>query len=302
MEKTPLFSFIWESSQKNYLKLKLTFFLSAITLMNVYANSYSQNTKISIKAVNTPIEKILEDIEAKSDYKFFFKSDEIDVHRKVSVAYKNTSVKHILEGIFSKDIQYTLVKQQIILKKSETTSDKEMTKELQQIITGNVVDSNGLPIPGVSVYIKDTNRGTSTDEKGNFTITANSGESIVFSYLGFITQEKTVTSDTRVLTISMIEQTNTLEEVVVISTGYQEISEERATGSYETISKSQIEKPASSISERLVGMVAGLQTTTSANGNISFEIRGQSSLYSSSSPLIVVDGFPVEDGFRIDKS
>lgn len=60
-----------------------------------------------------------------------------------------------------------------------------MTKELQQIITGNVVDSNGLPIPGVSVYIKDTNRGTSTDEKGNFTITANSGESIVFSYLGF---------------------------------------------------------------------------------------------------------------------
>lgn len=96
----------------------------------------------------------------------------------------------------------------------------------------------------------------------------------------------------------MIEQTNTLEEVVVISTGYQEISEERATGSYETISKSQIEKPASSISERLVGMVAGLQTTTSANGNISFEIRGQSSLYSSSSPLIVVDGFPVEDGFR----
>ncbi|WMQ63792.1 SusC/RagA family TonB-linked outer membrane protein [Imtechella halotolerans] len=278
--------------------MKLTFFLSAITLMNVYANSYSQNTKISIKAVNTPIEKILEDIEAKSDYKFFFKSDEIDVHRKVSVAYKNTSVKHILEGIFSKDIQYTLVKQQIILKKSETTSDKEMTKELQQIITGNVVDSNGLPIPGVSVYIKDTNRGTSTDEKGNFTITANSGESIVFSYLGFITQEKTVTSDTRVLTISMIEQTNTLEEVVVISTGYQEISEERATGSYETISKSQIEKPASSISERLVGMVAGLQTTTSANGNISFEIRGQSSLYSSSSPLIVVDGFPVEDGFR----
>ena len=83
----------------------------------------------------------------------------------------------------------------------------------------------------------------------------------------------------------------------MLVTGYQTISKERATGSFNKVSEAQLEKPATLISERLIGAAAGVQSFVDADGDIKFEIRGQTSLGASSEPLVVVDGFPIEGDF-----
>src|SRR5690606_8700261 len=88
------------------------------------------------------------------------------------------------------------------------------------------------------------------------------------------------------------------EEEVVISTGYQTLSKERATGSFDIIDPTQLDKPATNIGSRIIGQAAGVQASVDVNGNPTVEIRGQTSLYANSAPLIVVVGFAIQGDFN----
>lgn len=161
----------------------------------------------------------------------------------------------------------------------------------RRTITGVVTDDLGDPLPGATIMIKETSRGTITDANGNFSLLAGSEEILVFSFVGMVTQEIKV-GNQRVFNISLELAAESLDELVV--TGYQTISRERATGSYNIIGSDQIEKPALNIGQRIIGTSSGVQSTTDADGNVVFEIRGQSSLLAAAQPLIVVDGFPIQ--------
>ena len=98
-----------------------------------------------------------------------------------------------------------------------------------------------------------------------------------------------------VMNVTLKEESKMLGDVVV--TGYQTISKERATGAFDIIKEKALEKPSVTIADRLVGKVAGVQATTTADGEISFKIRGNGTLQYDAEPLIVVDGFPISTGF-----
>lgn len=165
----------------------------------------------------------------------------------------------------------------------------------QSTVTGTVTDNNGAPVPGVSVFVEGTMNATSTNLDGWYSIQAKDSDNLFFSCLGYENVSKLVGKE-RVINVVMTESLETLDGVVV--TGYQNISKERATGSFDIVSKAQLEKPASDISSRLIGASPGLAYTQDVYGNPTFQIRGVSTFAASAPPLIVIDGFAVESTFE----
>ena len=167
----------------------------------------------------------------------------------------------------------------------------------QESISGQVVDNN-IPLPGVSVIIKDTTTGTSTDFDGNYTISEgiNNNTILVFSYLGFKTQEILV-GDQATINVQMQEDASILDEVVLV--GYGSQLKKDITGAVATIDGDSFEsRPNTQVGSLLQGQSSGVQVISSSgkpSGGFSVRIRGTNSINASSEPLYVVDGVPTND-------
>ena len=168
----------------------------------------------------------------------------------------------------------------------------------QSTLSGNVKDqASGLTLPGVSVTIQGGSGGATTDIDGNFLLSGlKSGDVISFTYLGY--KATTVAySGQKNVSISMQEDASQLEEVVVV--GYGSVKKKDATGAVEVISSKDFNRGMNATAENLLnGRVAGLTITTNgAPGSGSdIRIRGGASLGASNSPLIVIDGLPIDNG------
>jgi TonB-dependent starch-binding outer membrane protein SusC len=165
----------------------------------------------------------------------------------------------------------------------------------QQTVKGVVQEkTTGEPLPGVSIVVKGTIRGTQTDFDGNFTLDkVNSGDILVFRYLGFSDKEVSITSNFNLM-VQLEESAEQLDEIVVVGYGTTTIKD--ATGSVEAITAKDMTKGNIVTAENLIsGRVAGVNITTSgAPGSGSeIRIRGGSSLNASNDPLIVIDGLPL---------
>jgi TonB-linked SusC/RagA family outer membrane protein len=161
-------------------------------------------------------------------------------------------------------------------------------------ITGSVTDDGGLPIPGVTILVKNSkNLGVATDFDGNFSITIPSNQTkiLVFSYLGYTTQEVTVSNTTNVNLIMIPDQTQ-LDEVVVV--GYGTVLKKDVTGALTSVKvKDNVANQSGTIDQLLQGRAAGVQVTQNAGApgsGISVKIRGTNSLRGNNEPLYVVDG------------
>lgn len=168
----------------------------------------------------------------------------------------------------------------------------------QTDITGTVTEqSSGLPLPGVNVVIQGTTTGTSTDFDGKYQLSVNSGDIIVFSYVGYITQEIPFNGQST-LDVIMEEDAAQLDEVVVI--GYGSTTVKDATGSLEKIDDESFNKGAIVSAENLLaGKSAGVRVTSSSGApgaGAEIRIRNGGSLNANNNPLIVVDGIPLQGG------
>lgn len=164
-------------------------------------------------------------------------------------------------------------------------------------VSGAVTDQGGVPLPGVNVSVKGTSNGTQTDFDGKYSITVSQGQILVFSYIGMKTIERTVGA-ANVLNVALAEDTQALEEVVVVGYGVQRKRD--VTGAITQVGGAEIASLASpSFESQLAGRAAGVQITT-GNGVIGeaprIRIRGIGSISSGTYPLIVVDGMPITTG------
>ena len=160
-------------------------------------------------------------------------------------------------------------------------------------VTGTVIDPEGEPLIGASVLVKGETLGTATDFDGKFTIQAPSDGTLVFSYVGYDTQEVAIAGRT-VIDVKMAENSVMLGEVVAI--GYGTVKKSDATGAVATVKPSEIEAGlATSAQDLLVGASPGVVVTTdgSPQGGASIQIRGGASISASNDPLIVIDGVPM---------
>ena len=161
-------------------------------------------------------------------------------------------------------------------------------------IEGIVSDNSGVPLPGVTVILKGTNFGTSTDFDGNFNLTVNTGEIIVFSYVGFKTKEVQI-GNSNTYNIILEEESTALDEIVVVGYGTRKKSD--IISSVTTVKSEDLNRvPSSDIGDMLKGQAAGVFITPGDSGpgsSSNILIRGQSSINGGNNPIVIVDGVPV---------
>lgn len=162
-------------------------------------------------------------------------------------------------------------------------------------ITGKVTDSgNGEPLPGVTIVVQGTTQGTTTNIDGDYSINAETGQTLVFSFIGYKPQEVVVADQSRI-DVKLAQSVENLDEVVVI--GYGQVKKEDATGSVTAVSSDDFNKGnITSAQDLLVGKASGVVITTSGGApgsGATIRIRGGSSLNASNDPLIIVDGIPI---------
>ena len=165
----------------------------------------------------------------------------------------------------------------------------------QQQIKGKVSGQDGVPLSGVSVAVKGTTRGTTTDAEGNFQVEVAIKAILSFSFIGYGTKDVAIVSGQSVVNVALNEDQQSLDEVVVVGYGTQ--LKKEITGAVQTVNYKELKDiPVSQITQKLQGQLAGVQinqTTGKPGQGMSVRIRGQVSVSAGSDPLYVIDGFPI---------
>jgi TonB-linked SusC/RagA family outer membrane protein len=279
--------------------MRMTLFLVLVFASQILANDlYSQQTKLNLTMSNTSLANVLDEIENQSEFYFLFNQSLIDMDRTVSVSVKNKSINEVLDVVFAgTDVKYVISDRQIVLNKNDKPDFFGVSQARR--VSGKVTESNGQPLPGVTVVVKGTTVGTITDDDGNYQLDVPAGSNqLLFSFIGMKTIEESI-ANRSVIDVSMEADVIGLEEVVAI--GYGTMKKSDLTGSVSSVRAEQMEneKP-QAIQDLLRGNIAGLQVgfSTNAKGGGSLEIRGDNTLKAGSSPLIVLDGVIYQGGME----
>ena len=193
MKKKQIASFSQRiKGHKVILKMKLTFFMMVVCLMEVSASVYSQATKFSFNVQGKQVVDVLKEIETQSDFRFFYQREQIDVTQKVDLKVTEGTVEKVLEELFrGQDVTCQVLKDNlIVITPRGVDFNRPGMVQQQRTISGRVTDSSGAPLPGVSVVIKGTITGTITNAEGKYTFAnAPSNVTLVFSFVGMRSQE-----------------------------------------------------------------------------------------------------------------
>ncbi|MCY1636326.1 SusC/RagA family TonB-linked outer membrane protein [Marinifilum sp. D737] len=289
MQKNGNRSFCRKKLYKPLLVMKITFMLLLVSVFQLSASVYSQNTRFDMKLTNKTLIEVFEEIRNNSEFSFVYDLDDVESITDINVSEQEATVEEILNSCLEDtNLTYEVIDKVVVVKQKPYVAPKSEQQEKKEI-KGKVTDKDGVPLPGVSVVIKGTNVGVATNIDGEYVLEMEKNNAIlIFSFVGMLPQE-VVYNGQLVQDVTLIADSEQMAEVVV--TGYQTISKERATGSFTIVSPEKLEgKLQSSLKSALEGQIAGL--VVDKDGKI--EIRGVSSFRGDNSPLVVVDGFPIE--------
>ena len=270
--------------------MKMIVLFLFVFISGVFAgNANSQETKVSISKNNKPIREILGEIERQTDYLFVYSEKEVDVNQRKTVNVSQQRVADVLSSLFrSTNVGYAMEGHNIMLMAKTTQTDAVQQK---RHITGVVKDIKGETIIGANIMIKGTGTGVSTNIDGEFSIEAAAGDELIVSFIGYLTQTIKIDSQ-KTLNIKLLEDTKTLEEVVVV--GYTVQTKSAVTGSVAVVKADKLKDVNTlEVGSMLQGKVSGVYVSGSSGepGHASkIRIRGKGTLNSSVSPLWVVDG------------
>ena len=275
--------------------MKLYFIFTVCLVGTSFGNSLAQKQQVTLNLKNVSLYELFNQIKEQTGLRFLYNAEQLDGLANVSVQAQNEKVSDVLNKVFSgKALTYDCDGKVIIVKKQEILPQTIKAK----IISGKVTDYRDNPLPGVTIQIKGTAVGTSTNSSGVYSLPiATSDAVLIFSFIGMKTQEIAVANKSEI-NVKMTEESSNLDEVVV--TGYQDIRRDRVTGSVTVITAKEIENNSfKSIDQILEGKVAGLYsyTTSGAPGTrANIRIRGDNSISGNKEPLWVVDGLPLQGG------
>ena len=214
-----------------------------LTLMlcvsGVLSASPLQVQRMSVKLENGTLRELFHLIEEKFDYSFLVRNNDIDLSERLTLDVTDQPVENILTDALKKqDATFTVNNQRIMVYKAHTTRVLPVVQAAQQAgkVTGTVVDAmTGEPVIGANVTVKGTTVGTITDINGHFSLEAPEGSVLVISYIGYLSIQQVVTKAP--MQISLREDTQALEEIVVVGYGVQ--TKESLTGALQTLSQSR---------------------------------------------------------------
>lgn len=283
------------SMKKPFIRLKLNrsvfVFIMCGLIHLLPVSLQAQNSTVSLNVKNATVEEVLNAIESKTEYRFLYNKQIVDVNRKVTVNASKEEVRQVLTKVFEgSGITFSVDGKQIVLRKAEKVPVKQNTIR----VTGVVTDFNGQEIVGATVKLEGTTAGTITDIDGKFSIEAPLDGKLNISYIGYNAEIVQIDGKSN-LKVILNEDVKALDELVVIGYGTQRRSLVTNAISKVKIDENNIRNVASP-GQLLEGRVAGL-TIGTTSGNLGtgerMSIRGASSLSASNQPLYVVDGVPI---------
>jgi TonB-linked SusC/RagA family outer membrane protein len=286
-----------------FRKTGFTTLLLCLSLSSLLASSYAQKTLLSIEMKEKPIVEVFDAIEQQSEFAFFYNSKLIDINRLVSIQAKDKTVFAVLNQLLRDiGIEYKVIDRDIILTAS-SRSVKNIVLQNGRRISGVITDEAGEPIIGANVLVKGTTNGQITDINGNFTLENLPERAVlVVSYIGYIPQELSVGNQT-LIRVQLVEDAQTLEEVVVIGYGVQK--KKLVTGANLQVKGEDILKRNSQNAlDALVGQSPGLQISQSSSQpgeEFRVSIRGLGTV-GDATPLFVVDGMQTSSIAHINPS
>lgn len=274
--------------------MKVFVLLLLMTITQVLAiGVYSQNTRITLNLSGTTVANVLDEIQAKSEFDFFYNNKLIDVERIVSINVEDKDIYAILGELFDDtDVKYVVEDKHIILS-NQLAEEKEQSNQ-SVIIKGKVVSGTGEAIPGVNIVVKGTTNGTISNANGEYAINILTAKpTLIFSFIGFKTQEIVANKD--VINVVMAEESIGLEEVVAI--GYGTLKKADVTSAVSSIkSEGFVKGSVQDVGQLIQGKVAGLSiynVSGDPTANTQIKLRGETTLSgTSTSPLILIDGVP----------
>lgn len=281
-------------------KMKITIFLICISVLSTFATqNYAQSTKLTLALDNTTISGILHNIEAQSEFRFFY-SSKIDVERKATINQKDKKVFDILDELFDgTGIKYEVYGRQIALLAGDEKFNFTELSQQQKTVTGKVTDAaTGEALVGVSIYIPGTTNGAITDANGNYSLNVPElNTSLVVSYIGYKTVKVTFTGQSK-LDITLASDLAAIDEVVVTALGIKRASKSLGYSTSQINSDQLSVNRTSNMMNSLTGKMAGVSISslgTGPGGTSKIRIRGQSSISGQNNPLIVVNGVPIDN-------
>ena len=251
---------------------------------------------LKIDKESMTLNQFFNEIERQTSFRFSYDNREIDKKAKLFLEKKQRTVEDFLiEVCLQTELNFRQVNNNIDTKRKASVEPiNEKVVEMDVTVTGKVVDESGLGIPGVTVIVEGTTTGIATGLDGSYTLTVPEGATLVFSFIGFVSQEISI-GNRSTIDVTLMEDETSMEEVIVV--GYGTVKKSDLTGSISSIKGDAVKEfPVTSIDQALQGRAAGVQVTQASaapGGGVSVRIRGSNSINSGSEPLYVIDGFPI---------
>jgi TonB-linked SusC/RagA family outer membrane protein len=265
----------------------------------------NDSLSVDIQGKNMTIGQIFKAVHQQTGYVVFYNNGILDDQERLDMHFVHADIREVMDFLTRKtQLSYEIKDRFILLQKAEEPAPAVQPTTLAKteapdvVITGTVRDRLGDPLPGVSIVLKgNSSVGTVTAANGNYSLTLpNQPDSLVFSYVGYLTQEVAVNGRSKI-DIILENSVAGLSQVVVVGYGTQKKSD--LTGAISTVSADQLDKATTpDVSHMLQGKVAGLQiqqNSAQPGGGLDILIRGGGSINASNRPLFVVDGFPISE-------
>ncbi|MDR2809002.1 MAG: TonB-dependent receptor [Tannerellaceae bacterium] len=273
--------------------MKTALFFICVCVCNLSAETTNPQalSNVSLKIKNGTVLEALQAIETQSDYTFVYNANDMNLNKMVTITADGKDLQDVLDNLFgNNEFGYRIMDNRHIAlyRKAAVKQQSNVT------IKGTVSDETGQSVIGANVAIVGTTIGNITDIDGNFELSVPANAVLRISYVGFLTQEVRVTAGKTTYNITLHEDTEALEEVVVI--GYGVVKKSDVTGSITSVNTDEILKRTPiSLVTGLQGAAAGVLVTRDGgpDGGSKIRIRGIASMDNSTDPLFVVDGIRV---------
>ncbi|HEU4607714.1 MAG TPA: TonB-dependent receptor plug domain-containing protein, partial [Chitinophagaceae bacterium] len=278
--------------------MKLIAFFLLVGSIQVSANGFAQSISLSEKKIS--LQKLFIKINRQTGYQFFYRDRLLDKAEKVDINVDNASLDKVLSICF-KDLPllYSVTDKMVVIREKPVPVVRaiEDSVNVWQTISGQVKDAKGSPLAGVSVVVRSTKTGTSTDDNGFFNIEAKAGDILDFSIVGY--KKKSITiGNSNTVAVQMEIEISTENEIVVVGYGTQK--KENLTGSVSQVKMTDVlgDRPVINTTSALQGAIPGLQITrnsTPGQNSNDLNIRGPLSI-NGGGPLILIDNVPGDLG------
>ncbi|AYZ36168.1 SusC/RagA family TonB-linked outer membrane protein [Chryseobacterium indologenes] len=277
------------SGRKKLLRAGLK---STLFFMLLASGTAIKAQQISLSLQKAPLSKAISEIQKSTKYDFAYSEELLKKAGPISINLKNANITEVLNKMFAdQPISYKIADGIIILKEKPANGNTFPSKN-KETIKGRVVDENGNPLVGATIQVKGTNFTVTSDSAGSFELPGEFSDSdLMISYLGYARLEVSVKNAERIV---LVTNSNRIEEVSVVASGYQSIPKERATGSFSKVDNATFNRQVSTdVISRLKGIAPSI-LFDERSGSPKLTIRGQATIFGNDQPLIVVDNFPYE--------